>query len=145
MENKHKFTDNESVKTFLFAGKATITLESINSGKWFTFKIVKHKKDDIYFVNLLNGPNNDTDFVYLGTIFGKDGKFVKTAKSKIGNDAPSFKGFDWFMRNLNNPAIFDQLNIRHNGICGRCSRKLTTPESLKQGYGPECVKLVYNK
>ena len=30
----------------------------------------------------------------------------------------------------------------HEGRCGRCGRKLTVPESIEAGYGPECINLV---
>lgn len=53
------------------------------------------------------------------------------------------KGFAWFWRTLTSgrefPAGFE---FWHEGRCARCSRRLTVPESVASGFGPECVKLV---
>jgi hypothetical protein len=29
--------------------------------------------------------------------------------------------------------------VYHEGRCGRCNRKLTVPESIETGLGPECA------
>jgi hypothetical protein len=31
------------------------------------------------------------------------------------------------------------LEIWHSGRCGRCSRRLTVPESIAAGIGPDCA------
>jgi hypothetical protein len=31
------------------------------------------------------------------------------------------------------------LEFWHEGRCGRCGRRLTVPDSIASGYGPECV------
>jgi hypothetical protein len=33
----------------------------------------------------------------------------------------------------------DGVVIWHEGRCGRCGRRLTVPESIESGYGPECI------
>jgi hypothetical protein len=38
----------------------------------------------------------------------------------------------------------ESLEIWHEGSCLRCGRKLTVPESIESGYGPECIKSVLN-
>jgi hypothetical protein len=49
------------------------------------------------------------------------------------------RAFDWMWTHLLRDAIPGMLEIWHEGRCGRCSRKLTVPESLKSGFGPECA------
>lgn len=130
----------QDIKTYLFGGKSTITLQSTVTNDHFTYKIKKHKEKDLYFVQYLHGRNNETDFSFFGTIFGKEGNFVLSKKSKLNKDSKVYLAFKWFYKNLNNSKKLEMLRVFHNGTCGRCGRKLTTPESVKNGFGPECVK-----
>lgn len=140
---RHSINSIVDAKNFILGGKATVTLESKATGKWFTFKIRKHKNDatNLYFVSLLQGPNNNTDYGYLGTIFNGD-NFRLTSKSRISNEAVSFKAFDWAFKYVmfGSDKLLDKINIFHSGTCGRCGRKLTVPESITTGLGPECAK-----
>lgn len=119
-------------KSYALAGKATVTLRSLKTGIRFTYRIKKHKTEDIHFVGILTGPDNTASYQYLGTIF-PDG-FRVTKKSNIKADAPSAKAFDWFAKNMEHAAV----EVWHEGACGRCGRKLTVPESIERGLGPTC-------
>jgi hypothetical protein len=33
-------------------------------------------------------------------------------------------------------------NLQHAGKCGRCGRKLTVPQSIETGIGPECASIM---
>jgi hypothetical protein len=67
------------------------------------------------------------------------GRYQHGKKSKISDNAPSAKAFAWFVVQLRtNPNVFNQVEFRHEGCCGRCGRTLTTPESIDTGFGPEC-------
>jgi hypothetical protein len=125
--------------SFIKAGKAIFTLENKNSGNRFTYKVKKLKDKDIWFVSVLNGPDNYHNYHYLGTIFGQE--FRATGKSRISVDALSHKAFKWLnsMLNVNKPMP-DGVYIYHEGRCGRCGKRLTVPSSILSGFGPECVK-----
>jgi len=124
---------------FIKAGKAIFTLENENSGNRFTYKVKKLKDKDIWFVSVLNGPDNYHNYNYLGCIF--DQTFRSTKKSRIGQDALSFKAFKWLNSMLNVKAPLPEgINIHHEGRCGRCGKRLTVPSSILSGFGPECVK-----
>lgn len=62
--------------------------------------------------------------------------------SPLKEDDVKARGFAWFWRTLTNgrdfPAGFE---FWHEGRCARCSRRLTVPESISSGFGPECIKL----
>lgn len=147
------FTDIRSVRRFIFAGNATITLVSKKTGARFTYKIKQAKNEDdslreFWFVSLLRGPDNDSDsdYQYLG-YFGKWRSYWYGQKSKISAEAPSAKAFDWFAKSMFHwddekrvAALFEGLEIWHEGKCGRCNRKLTVPDSIASGFGPECAK-----
>lgn len=139
----HHFASIQDAKTFVLAGNATITLESLKTGTHFTYRI-KEKCDDnqpsIWFVNLLSGPDNENDFRYLGLI--RDGRFMLTKNSKISSDAPSFKAWNYFWNLGDNGDIPSQLVIHHEMRCGRCNRTLTVPESILRGIGPDCAAMM---
>jgi hypothetical protein len=145
MKNKQALTDIQDIKNFIFGGNATVTLESVKSGKHFTFKVRVAKKDDDtapYFVSVLNGPDNYTNYSYVGIISSDRKSFKLTQKSKIGVDALSYKAFNYFFTQLINDKLNPDLIVYHSGKCGRCGRLLTHPNSIITGLGPECSKKI---
>jgi hypothetical protein len=118
------------IKTFITAGKAVFTLQSVKSGTHFTYRLSSPKGKDVVFANVLTSPDV---YTYAGLVASD--RLVPTKASKIGPNAPSFKALDWFLRNLDS----DQVVFRHEGKCGKCGRALTTPESIDRGIGPECA------
>ena len=145
-ENIYKLENAEDIKRFVIGGKAIMTLESKRTGKWFTYRIKKAKKDDDnspFFVSVLTGMNNDSAYTYMGTIFKNEDKlnFKLTKNSKIGEDALSYKAFIFFFNLLQNNTLHEEISIYHRGVCARCGRSLTVPESLINGFGKECMSL----
>ena len=140
----------DAVQNFLFAGKATLTLVSLRTGVRFTYK-VRIKKSDLgkttadqvtYFLNLLRGQDNTTDFTYMGVIRNNPPRFFWTAASgKVSRDAPSYKAFLWMldaMAHRRSGVLGTTLEIWHEGRCGCCGKLLTVPESIASGWGPVC-------
>jgi hypothetical protein len=62
-------------------------------------------------------------------------------KSRIKSNAPSVVGFQWLLAQLVNHSGVDPnvAELRHAGLCGRCGRPLTVPESIDTGFGPTCA------
>jgi hypothetical protein len=131
------------LKKFMLAGNATFTLENEETGNRVTYKVVACKgKDNLHFVKVLTGPDNTNDYTYLGCVFERN-NFRRTAKSSIGPDAMSHKVFAWLMTVLNKgKALPETVKFYHAGKCCKCGRKLSTPESVTLGIGPECAKMV---
>ena len=126
-------------KDYILAGIATITVRSPSTGNRYTFKISQSKPEPgrfpVWFVGVLNGPDNTDSYAYLGTIF-PDG-FRITKKSRISPDAPSAVAFAWLARGRwEDPRV----EVWHEGTCGKCGRKLTVPESIASGIGPTCAQ-----
>lgn len=136
-----EFTDAVALKEFVLAGKAKITLQSTKTGQHYTYKIDKGDTD-VWFVKRLTADNN---YIYLGTIFPQG--FVKTRKTGMKDfTGIQFWVFNWFWTRLSSGGgIHPQLKVYHEGRCGMCGTELTDPESIKQGYGPECRKKRYRK
>ena len=132
----------DAVAEYALAGNATITLLSGNTNNHFTYKIKKAKdKENLYFIYLLNGPDNEKDYQYIGC-YCSDTEYFHAAKPWkeriIVAWPPSLRAIRFFLSKLYNIPI--NLHVYHEGRCGRCGRKLTTPESIERGLGPECYK-----
>lgn len=139
-----QITDPKLALAFILAGKATVTFRSISSGSRFTYKIKaaeKRNENDAqtWFVSLLNGPDNANDYIYIGII--RNNQYVWTSKARVGKETPSVKGFDFCLKALV-AGTMKGFEVWHEGKCGRCGRPLTVPESIAQGFGPECIHLV---
>lgn len=135
-----RITNKQDIKNFLTAGRAEFTLESNNTATHFTFKITKSDTHYRYFVKYLNGPDA---YAYAGMIkcpgeLGTLLEFYTTNKSPR-KDAPVVRAINWFINQLDHGTKLDQVEFHHIGRCGRCGRKLTTPESIRTGLGPVCV------
>jgi len=140
---RHKVTNTEDIKNFIFAGKAIFTIESQVTGVWYTYKLVKAKKNEnLFFVNVLRGPDNESSYTYVGLVIkeGTDLKFTLTKNSKYKFDAPCVVAFSFFFKNIVKNYIHPQMNFYHMGICGRCGKILTVPSSIELGLGPYCAK-----
>lgn len=121
---------------FILGGKSFFTIKNPKTSNRFTFKCVKHKEKDIFFVSVLTGPDK---YDFTGTIF-EDMTYSHSSKSNIGSDSQSNKVFKYVFTSLKNKTLPEFIQIWHSGKCGRCGRKLTTPESIQSGYGPGCLK-----
>jgi hypothetical protein len=133
---------------FIKAGNAYFTVRSQKTGVRYTFRVAKakpqpgreHWTGNSYFVSLLTGPENTSDYTYVGMI--RDGSFRLTQASTMQADSGPVAAFRWVWGFLNLKQMPPQAEIWHEGRCGRCGRMLTVPESIEAGIGPECAKLV---
>lgn len=147
------FNSAQDAREFVLAGNATVTLQSRKSGNHFTYR-VRQATDrstgepvNRWFVSLMNGPDNESSYAYIGLLDAdahSSGmiQFRQTAKCRAGADAPSVCGFVFFWRAVVDGRMPADMIVRHEGRCGRCNRKLTVPESIDRGIGPECATRV---
>ena len=146
---------NNVTKQFVLAGKAIFTLEiepayaSQNNLKpHYTFK-VSHKPPqgnykETWFVSYLTGPDNTSNYTYVGILSGEYGTVRLTDKSKLKSDSLIYRllgrtlALIW--KDDIQPLVDKGFNLHHEGRCCRCGRVLSTPESCDRGIGPECWK-----
>jgi len=124
-------------KPYILGGNSKVTLVSKASGNRFTYTVKQKDLEDgrfLHFVSVLQGPDNQSDYAFIGTIFGGE-QYRHGGKSKVSADAPSAKAFAWSWANLDS----DEIEVWHSGKCSRCSRELTDPESIARGLGPICA------
>jgi hypothetical protein len=130
------------VKRFVLAGKATLTIRSKVTGTRYTYNVHKPKPDSPYFVKVMYGPNNEEDYVYMGTMFEDGTVYRQTKKSALKEDDARVRAWVWLWeRILAGKLPEDKVEVWHEDRCGRCGRKLTVPESIERGIGPECASM----
>lgn len=147
-------TDARAALAYMFGGRATVTFRSLSSGTHYTFKLVaprsekealKAGKCDHFNVSFLFGQDNVNDYRYLGQVRGN--KFSLTPASRqagYNEQTPVYIAFQYAFSKLvaDVPPADAKFEVWHEGKCGRCGRKLTVPESINTGFGPECVTMV---
>jgi hypothetical protein len=136
---------------FVIAGNATFTIDipsdfcekNKTCKSHYTYKVLKWKKEEKWSIYLLAGPDNTQDFEYLGMINPETGAVKLTKKS-------NYKPESWPVRIVARILLrlwaneMDQVTkhgfaLMHEGRCGMCGKKLTTPESIELGLGPTCA------
>jgi len=146
-----ELTTREAIVKFIEAGNATCTIRSKSTGKRLTFKFSRPKQEENkprpIWVSVLTGANNNDDYCFMGTVWqGATGYTYRPARqSRIEANAPSTLALSWLLKSLNAGAdvnMLRQAEFWHEGRCGRCGRKLTVPESIESGFGPECITKV---
>lgn len=148
-----QITTIEAIRNFFLAGDATFTLVSKKTGARKTFRVEETPQDPQkaaatgrpitqspgYFVRLLVGPENTSDYRYLGFLYEHDSVLrVKPNKQGWGDEA--CRAFEWLVNRINDRHDFsDEAEFWHEGRCARCGRPLTVPESIASGIGPVCA------
>ena len=148
-------TDVDGIEKFMVGGNAYFTIKNVKTEHRFTYRVRAPKeeqkdgkkvmRDDIYFVHLLTGYDNENSYTYIGYLkyLPSDNTlgFTWGNKSRILKEAP---GVDVITRYVNDFIRSGKLpkgiEFWHEGRCCRCGRKLTVPESISSGIGPECAK-----
>jgi hypothetical protein len=135
--------NEEDRRRFIVAGRATVTVVSKATGTRFTYKVSAPRSEGpdakVRFVGVLSGPDNTSDYRYLGYLRKQGGGWQYChggRKARITEVAPSAKAFEWFWRHADSPKV----EVLHAGRCGRCNRQLTVPESIETGLGPVCAE-----
>ena len=129
---------------FMLAGNAHVTFQSAKTGTRFTYRVrVAPDREEgqggpSHFVAVMTGPDNEGSYEYLGCIY-RGRAYAHGRKSRIGDDAPSAVAFAWAWSRLVAGKMPPKLAIYHEGRCGACGRRLTTPESISTGLGPVCA------
>jgi hypothetical protein len=123
---------------FFEQGRAIFTVAN-NKGEHYTFRIGRSKPEQPLFVGLLTGPDNETNYTYMGVYEPARHSVRLTAKSKYTPDSAPTKVVNWAIRQVAEKTVLpDGYSIQHEGKCCKCGRTLTDPTSISLGIGPEC-------
>lgn len=148
VEHRGQITDPAAAREAILAGNAVVTLVSGATGARYTYRIARARdwnqrgsqdpQPRRWFVSLLTGPDNTSDFTYVGMVDDRM-VFMRTRASKLPEGAAPMKAIRWALAHLTRGRIGAGLEIWHEGRCCRCGRALTVPESVARGLGPECA------
>jgi len=121
----------------------TFTVQNRVTGEHRTFRIRTQKEDASFApgkrtVALMTGSDNESS--YTGFAFvTEDGLAVWSSKRSTGG----YVAYAALLWSLAVDGAFSQYaekySLTASKKCIRCNRKLTTPESLASGIGPECA------
>jgi hypothetical protein len=147
-------TDAKQVLAFMLSGNATLTFKGKSTR--YTYKVTKGDEptdeqkargwSQAWFVALLTGSDNESDYTYMG-IIRTDRRtgvlsFFTAGKTKYNMQSPNVVAFTWAFNIMLQGRMPIGLEVWHEGRCGRCGRKLTDDESIKNGFGPTCIELM---
>jgi len=134
----------EITRDYILAGNATFTAHN-GAGNWYTFKVTRKESAQYglnYFASFLSGQDNESDFTYLGVIDPEYLRLRITRKSRQHEGSTPVRALTWALDMLSGRVDGSKCpaaEILPSTRCCRCGRKLTTPDSVKAGIGPECA------
>lgn len=132
--------DAATLAAYMYAGNAVFTIKNARTGARMTFKVKRSKKNENRFfvsANLLG--DGDQGYVELGSIYYKRTFYIGANCPETENDV-AIRAIKFLIANAAQITNFPHIEVYHCGYCGRCGRRLTTPESCVQGIGPECAR-----
>ena len=131
-----QLTDWKEVYTHVLGGRAHFSIVSKKTNTHFTYRVVKSPKYPwLYAI----WAKVDKKYMYVGTWNGRHTKFFRTAKS-IHSSWRRYQAFLWVLKYIVNKEMPPMVFIYRDERCRACGRRLTNPESIKLGIGPECIK-----
>ena len=156
---ERKRMDKKLTREFIFSGHSVLTCMNTETGKHKTFMIDKSDDGRVHFFKIRGDKDGvfvpltkdlkkqKKNWVYVGMTL-PNGKFITTRGSKVTRDSQSFRSIEWLLRASTEWSLgidkYPQIEVYHEGFCGRCGRPLTNPESVQLGYGPSCYKEIVN-
>lgn len=121
----------------------TFTIHSPAGGhRTFQIKTAKAGKlKGSRILALLTGPNNSDDYTGFG--FVTDQGISLWSRFRNTGDWAKYAEMLWSLATEGESSRYYALGYRllASSLCLRCNRKLTTPESLARGIGPECAQI----
>lgn len=129
-------------RRFALAGRAVLTLRSLKTGKHYTYRLVQ-----------VGGTPHLYDVEWLASYPGKGRPLGRMSRMPSGRvllmphggwarnlaEPEPWSAFVYFARRiLGSEGAAPHLEVRHENHCGRCGARLTHPESIDSGLGPEC-------
>lgn len=144
-----QLSNPEALGRYLLAGRAVITLRSKTTGEHRTLRIGRKRErvdqpqlgaDDPLFFRAVYAPEDAREDKYLGCVTGR-GWFTTKNAATAANAAEYVRVAKWVGQHVaagQLDKVLEQAEVWHEGVCGRCGRRLTVPESIETGFGPEC-------
>ena len=108
-------------------------------GGYYVYKVKDCAYPGVYYVLVRIGADTYKNYIYIGAIVG--GFFKLTRMSKLRSSRPEVKVFARAFGYLcGKSSLPEGFNVHYRTRCKYCGKRLTTPKSIKLGYGPICRK-----
>lgn len=131
--------DDAFIERYITSGKVTAILVSA-SGSHYSFHINEWKKvPGMFFVEYKGETTQKVGYFKRRR---EDNHWELTVKGELGITDKPVLAFSHMLDCINYKRPSEILEVWHNGSCGRCHRKLTDPDSIETGFGPECLKII---
>lgn len=139
-ESRHQLVGSDSIRKYLYAGKGIVTLESPTGvSHTYLFKKPAQQEEFPNDVRFVYAVHNNEKLFYVGMI--EAGSFRLTRNSRFLPDTEIVRGARYLWKMTYGP--YDtRMKVYHEGVCGRCGRKLTQDSSLKTGLGKKCQRII---
>lgn len=134
-------------RQYILGGRAVVTLsqKDLDGEKHRTYSIREtpdsKERDSLYtkkfFVKVLVVDS----YMYIGMLELKNGDLIFKITAKSYRDVKAINGFKWLLKHLEQDFV-EKVRLYHEGICSRCGRGLTNPDSIERGIGPICIGLM---
>ena len=124
---------------------ARVTVVNDATGNHFTFRFRRPvnkatgQEFTCVLVDLMTGTDNESSYSFIGTLRGDYVAVSPKAKTSKERADKAALVLNWTIKAAQGGDL-KTVRCLHFGTCGRCGRTLSTPESVDQGLGPECVK-----
>lgn len=118
---------------------ATATIVNEATGNRITVRFRKPKGFKAVLVDLMTGSDNEESFSFIGTLAGEQVRISPKQRTDAQKAQLAAKVINWTIAHAEADDL-RTVRVLHSGCCGRCGRKLTVPESIDSGIGPECAK-----
>jgi len=144
MSRKQNLLLHEDRVRFILAGMAFFSMLSLKTNTVVQYYVRKSKKKPDAPVRYVYTRTGDV-MTFIGTIFiSKSCKpfYWNSKHSGLAKGNLKVKAFEWIWYKLVRNENYKNVEILHEGRCGRCGRKLTDPVSIETGLGPHCRKLL---
>lgn len=116
--------------TLLIAGNFTFTVKSLRTEQHYTYQVVRNNEYEDMVWNI---------FPDVGRLVMRDNHIeYDILPGRINENFVKVFTVVFNLMKLN--RSHPQMELYSSSKCARCGRKLTTPESLIKGIGPECEK-----
>ena len=140
-------TTTELLNTIILVLNGTWTIENIESGEYRTFEIKTKKFGDQKkrVISLMTGSDNESSFTGFGFV-SECGRYInvwKRFKRQDGGRMTKHETYAWILSDFftkEGARWGHKFNVVGSATCHMCSRKLTTPESVRNSIGPVCAK-----
>lgn len=132
----------EAIKQHVFGGSIIFTVHNTDADTHFTYKVIKAKKSDVYWVHVLTMKDNmnKKSYKFIGAVSEAEG-YKYSADSYIKEQSKSNQVAIWFFKWLFNGYLIEKypgVKVYKSSFCSRCTRLLTVPESIIRGMGDCC-------